>query len=180
MILKTSYDLALQVVLREEGGYVNNPNDPGGATYRGVTQATYNAYRHSKGLPPQHVKKCSMAETADIYRNLYWDKIRGDDLPVGVDLAVFDFAVNSGVSRASKMVQHLAGVEADGILGPASLKAISGAQAGLADRLCDERLRFLHTLRTFIHFGKGWTARVERVRAAAKQMRKVYSESVSH
>ena len=178
--MKQSYDQALQAVLRYEGGYVNNPHDPGGATNRGVTQAVYDSYRARKGLPKQPVKACTMDETKDIYRNLYWNKVHGDDLPIGVDLAVFDFAVNSGPARAAKMLQHLVGVPVDGVIGPATVAAANAKQLGLTDALCNERARFLQTLPTFVHFGKGWMSRVENVRATAKAMRKVYSDSIPH
>lgn len=174
--MKESFGLALKEVLRHEGGYVNHPADPGGATNKGVTQATYNGYRKSKGQASRSVKQITEDELKDIYQSLYWNKIRGDDLPVGVDLAVFDFAVNSGPARAAKFLQSLVGVTADGVIGPKSIEAANSKQFGLVDRLCDERLRFLQSLKTWATFGKGWSNRVSSVRTVAKSMRKEYAE----
>jgi lysozyme family protein len=166
--LKQSYNASLAAVLKYEGGYVNHPKDPGGATNRGVTQATYNSYRTSKSLAPQSVRAISSQEVGDIYKSLYWDKVRGDDLPAGVDLAVFDLAVNSGVSRALRMLQECVGVTADGVVGPKTLDAVRASGNGLIDKLCDARLKFLQRLPTWPTFGKGWGNRVASVRVTAK------------
>jgi lysozyme family protein len=174
--MKASYPLALKKVLEYEGGFVDHPKDPGGATNKGITQGTYNGWRSRQGLPAQTVRRITDAEVQAIYRRDYWDKVRGDDLPVGVDLAVFDFAVNSGVSRAVRFVQQLAGVTADGIIGPNTLAAINAAQAGLVDRLCDARLSFLKSLKTWPTFGRGWSRRVASVRSVSKSMRKAYAD----
>lgn len=174
--MKESFSLALTEVLKHEGGYVNHPQDPGGATNKGVTQGTYNDYRRSKGLPNRTVKQITWDELKDIYYSRYWLKVQGDALPVGVDLAVFDFAVNSGPTRAAKFLQSLVGVPADGIIGPRTIDATKKKQFGLVDRLCDERLRFLQSLRHWSTFGKGWKRRVEEVRTVAKSMRKQYAE----
>lgn len=175
--MKESFSLALTEVLKHEGGYVNHPRDPGGATNKGVTQATYDGYRKTRGLAPRSVKLITWDELKDIYTNLYWNKVKGDQLPVGVDLAVFDFAVNSGPARAAKFIQSLTGVAADGIIGPATIAAVNEKQFGLVDRLCDERLRFLKSLPHWGTFGKGWSRRVESVRTVAKSMRKAYAEA---
>ncbi|NBY21315.1 MAG: hypothetical protein EBQ73_00210, partial [Gammaproteobacteria bacterium] len=99
--MKENFPQALKQVLKYEGGKVDDPRDPGGRTAFGVTQDTYNAWRKKQGLPNADVFTISQADVAAIYRQEYWDSIRGDDLPAGVDFAVFDFAVNSGVSRAA-------------------------------------------------------------------------------
>lgn len=173
--MKESYNLALKAVLEFEGGYVNHPKDPGGKTYKGVTQRTYDSFRKGR---TQDVRKMSEDELKAIYRNLYWNKVQGDLLPVGVDLAVFDFAVNSGVSRAAKVLQGLVGVPMDGVIGPQTIKAAQDHQFGLVDKLCDSRMAFLRSLKTFPTFGRGWTNRVTKVRAISKNMRKIYSDSV--
>lgn len=178
--MKQTFPTALSKVLVYEGGYVNNPRDPGGATNKGITQSTYNAWRKTIGHPIQSVRKITSDEVAAIYKNSYWAAIKGDNLPVGIDMALFDFAVNSGVSRAIKTIQHLVGVTADGKMGPHTLKAIADHQFMLTDKLCDARLRFLQSLHTWSTFGKGWSSRVAKVRATAKTMRKVYAQSVHH
>jgi lysozyme family protein len=178
--MKESYEQALRFVIGTgkgrdlgwEGGYVNHPKDPGGATNRGVTQATYDLWRKSQGLPKQSVKGISPQEVASIYKNKYWAVIRGDELPVGVDMAMFDFAVNSGPSRAAKFLQSLLRLPADGIIGPNTLRAANEKALGLTEALCDERLRWLHTLPTFATFGKGWTRRVTDLKARAVALRR--------
>src|SRR5690606_10887140 len=95
----------------------------------------------------------------------------GDDLPSGVDYAVFDFSVNSGVSRAAKYLQALVGVAQDGVIGPKTLAAVAAYDpTKLVDRLCDRRMTFLRNLKTWNTFGRGWTSRVEGVRELAKRM----------
>ena len=162
---------SLAAMLVHEGGFVCNPNDPGGATNQGVTQAVYDDWRSSKGLPQRSVRVIGAAEVETIYRDLYWNRIRGDDLPSGVDYAVFDFAFNSGVGRAARFLQQAVGAVPDGQIGPATLALVEIKQADqLIDALCDMRLNFLQALKTFQYFGRGWTRRVAEVRAKAKDM----------
>lgn len=164
-----NFDKALAMVLEHEGGYVNHPKDPGGATMKGVTQAVYDAYRKVRGRGQQSVKHISDAELKAIYKFQYWDKVHGDYLPAGLDYAVFDFAVNSGVGRASKYLQAVLGVAQDGQIGAKTLAAIQSPVATI-NALCDRRMGFLRNLRTFLTFGKGWTRRVQGVRAHALDM----------
>jgi lysozyme family protein len=168
--MKQGYDTSLAAVLRSEGGYVNDPRDPGGATNKGVTQAVYDDYRKGLGSPPRTVKQITPSETAAIYKHRYWDAVRGDDLPAGVDYAVFDLAVNSGVSRASRFLQDVCCVNADGKIGPVTIAAASHNPKHIVEALMDKRLAFLRTLGTFGHFGKGWTNRCNEVRATALGM----------
>jgi lysozyme family protein len=156
----TNFDKALALVLEHEGGYVNDPHDPGGETNRGVTKAVYDAYRKVRGRGPQSVKFITDAELKAIYKFQYWDKVQGDHLPAGLDYAVFDFAVNSGVGRASKFLQAVLGVAQDGQIGARTLAAIHNP-INTINALCDRRMAFLRRLPTFWRFGKGWTRRVE-------------------
>ena len=155
---------SLALVLAHEGGYVNHPKDPGGATNRGITQAVYDAFRRYHGLKPQSVRNIADSEVSEIYNKNYWRLVRGDSLPCGVDYAVFDFAVNSGVSRAVRYLQRLVGVKDDGVLGVISLAAIEEAakrnEEQLIAQYCANRMAFLRSLSTFPTFGKGWTRRV--------------------
>ncbi len=124
-----SFEASLQFVLQQEGGFVDNPDDPGGATNHGITQATYDRYRSAKGLPTQSVSAVSEAETREIYETLYWDACRCGDidrLAPGLALDVFDTAVNSGVGEASKILQRLLQVTPDGHIGPQTLGALPG------------------------------------------------------
>jgi lysozyme family protein len=170
----SSYDAALARVLTYEGGYSNHPDDPGGVTLEGVTQAVYDAFRDKKGLPRKahfasmRTDGAWIAERNEIYRARYWNVLRCDDLPVGVDLAVFDYGVNSGVSRAAKVLQRVLDVADDGAIGPITLAATTrSAVPVLIIAICDERLRFLRSLRTWRVFGKGWGRRVDDVKRAA-------------
>lgn len=165
--MRENFQAALAAVLRFEGGYVDDPRDPGGATARGVTQVTLAAFR-GRPVGKAEVAALTAEEAAAIYRRMYWDAVRGDELPGGVDLAVFDLAVNSGPGRAARMLQAVLGVRIDGIIGPATLAACRGAPAArTSELLCDARLRFLQSLPTWGVFGRGWSNRVQRVRNLA-------------
>jgi lysozyme family protein len=168
--MKDNWEMAFAAVLKHEGGYVNHPKDPGGRTNLGVTQRAWEEYvdrdateAEMRALTPEIVKP--------FYKTKYWDKIRGDELPSGVDYAAYDLAVNSGVGRAAKYLQQIAGVPADGIIGPKSMEAILSCNPEeTVDALCDMRLDFLQRLPTWDTFGKGWGRRVEEVKTKASAM----------
>jgi lysozyme family protein len=159
--MKENYAQALKQVLKYEGGKVDDPRDPGGRTAFGVTQNTYNAWRKKQNLTIVDVFTISQNEVAAIYRQEYWDKIRGDDLPSGVDFAVFDFAVNSGVSKAAKTLQSVVGVTQDGVIGPATIQA---AKNYVAMAVTNKRLSFMQSLSIWSTFGRGWSARIADVK----------------
>ena len=155
-------------ILKHEGGWVNHPRDPGGATMKGVIQRTYDSWRDRQGQPRQSVRNITDAEVSAIYRRDYWDAIRGDDLPAGIDYCVFDFAVNSGINRAARYLQGAVKVAQDGKIGPATLATVKGKNpSAIINEICNSRMAFLRGLSTFPTFGKGWTRRVEEVRALA-------------
>ena len=160
--MKENYPQALKQVLKYEGGYVDHPKDPGGPTNKGVTQAVYDNWRKSQNLSIQSVRAIADSEVAAIYKNLYWDRISGDLLPSGVDFAVFDFAVNSGVSRAAKTLQAVVGVTQDGVVGPATIQA---TKTYIAMTVTNKRLAFMQSLSIWSTFGKGWSARIADVKA---------------
>ena len=160
--MKENYPQALKQVLKYEGGYVDHPKDPGGPTNKGVTQAVYDNWRKSQNLSIQSVRAIADSEVAAIYKNLYWDRISGDLLPSGVDFAVFDFAVNSGVSRAAKTLQAVVGVTQDGVIGPATIQA---TKTYVAMTVTNKRLAFMQSLSIWSTFGKGWSARIADVKA---------------
>ena len=114
---------ALGFILLWEGGYINHPSDPGGATNFGVTQTTYNTYRKKIAYPLQSVKLISKAEVLEIYKTMYWDKIHGDDLPESLSISLMDWAVNAGVKRAVSHLQQALNVTVDGVFGPKTLEA---------------------------------------------------------
>ena len=165
--MKENYAQALKQVLKYEGGYVDHPKDPGGPTNKGVTQAVYDSWRKSQNLPTQTVRNISDPEVAAIYRNLYWDRISGDNLPSGVDFAVFDYAVNSGVSKASKTLQAVVGVTQDGVIGPATIEA---TKTYIAMAVTNKRLAFMQSLSIWSTFGKGWAARIADVKNQIKAL----------
>lgn len=152
-----------------EGGYVDHPRDPGGATNRGVTQAVYDEWRG--GAVKRPVRYLTDFERDAIYRKLYWNKVRGDDLPSGVDYAVFDSAVNSGVGQSARWLQRAAGVADDGIIGPITLAAVNADDPDtLIMDIITRRMAFLRQLSTWSTFGRGWTERVASVRLRARDL----------
>lgn len=165
--MKENFPRSLAQVLKYEGGKVDDPRDPGGRTAYGVTQATYNSWRNDNNLGRKDVFTITQDEVAAIYKQNYWDKIRGDDLPDGVDFATFDYAVNSGVSRAAKALQAVVGVPQDGIIGP---KTIAAVKSYVAIALTNNRLSFLQRLGTWPVFGKGWSSRVNDVKKQVMSM----------
>ncbi|MBB3771503.1 lysozyme family protein [Angulomicrobium tetraedrale] len=163
----SSYDGALKRVLVHEGGYANHPADPGGATNRGVTQRVYDGWRTRKGQPARSVREITPAEVAAIYDMQYWDKVRGDDLPAGIDYVVFDGGVHSGPVQSVKWLQRALGVAADGSIGAATLGALEAHpdhDALIADIIA-RRLAMLRGLKTWSTFGKGWSSRLKDVLA---------------
>ncbi|KAF0227838.1 MAG: hypothetical protein FD175_2544 [Beijerinckiaceae bacterium] len=165
-----SFEPALTCVLRHEGGYSDHPNDPGGATMMGITQKTLSDWR-GQGVTKAEVRALARPEVAAIYRARYWNAVRADDLPAGLDLAVFDFAVNSGPLRAIRMLQRVLGVVVDGLIGPITLTAARACPvAETITQLCNARLDFLRGLSTFPVFGRGWTRRIRDVEATARRM----------
>lgn len=170
--MKGNFARSLAAVLEHEGGYVNHPADPGGATNLGVTQAVYDDFRRARGLDTRSVRYIGGNEVSTIYRTQYWDAVRAGELPSGVDYCVFDFAVNSGVGRAAKFLQRAVGVTDDGKIGPQTLAAVNARPAKqVIAAVCDARLAYLKSLtRLFRTFGKGWTRRVEGVRKLAESM----------
>lgn len=162
-----NYARALSRVLVHEGGYANHPADPGGATMRGVTQRVYDAFRTRRGDTPRSVRLIEDVELQAIYRRQYWDVVRGDSLPAGVDYAVFDGAVNSGPAQAVKWLQRALGtVKVDGVIGEATLAAVEAYHDHdrLIALMLGRRLAFLQALRTWPSFGRGWSARVAQVK----------------
>jgi lysozyme family protein len=156
----TRFEHAVSIVLRHEGGFVQHPSDPGGATKFGIARKTLSLAR-GRPASVEDVRALTEAEAIAIYRKLYWAAMRADELPPGLDLAVLDLAVHSGPKRAAAMLQTILGVAADGIVGPATLAAARQADILLAiRRLTLARLRFLRRLATWPVFGRGWRRRV--------------------
>jgi lysozyme family protein len=155
-----SFKSAVAHVLALEGGFVDHPHDPGGATNLGITQRTLSSAR---GAPASRddVRLLTEAEAERIYRRFFWDAVRGDDLPAGLDTAVFDAAVHSGPGRAVRLLQAALGVPVDGIVGPVTLAAAAAAAPEPAiRRLMRGRRAMLRRLPAYKVFGRGWERRV--------------------
>lgn len=168
--MKDNFEQCLALVLKSEGGFVNNPKDPGGMTNLGVTKKVWEDW---VGHPVDEAAMRALGpqDVAPLYKQNYWDKIKGDSLPLGVDYACFDLAVNSGVGRAAKILQQAVGVSADGAIGPATLDAVEAHNPRqVATEVCDLRLKFLQNLPTWDTFGRGWGRRVSEVEEAAFKM----------
>lgn len=171
--MQTNFSRALAQVLVYEGGRVEDPRDPGGRTNKGVTQFTFNAYLRENNLPAADVYAITLDEVIAIYKTRYWGVVHGDDLPSGLDLVVFDAAVNSGPAQAGKWLQRALGDKftgvVDGLLGPLTLQAVEdyGDVETLVNVFCAHRLATLRSLRTWPSFGRGWDARIANVMKTA-------------
>lgn len=154
-----------------EGGYANNSHDSGGETNFGITHETYDAWRKSNKLPIASVKNISRDEVEAIYRDQYWLPINGDKLPDGIDLAVFDFAVNSGVRQASKDLQACAGAYTDGFIGVKTLAAVDQCHMPtLLVGYMTMRLKFLDSLPEWRYFSNAWISRCVTITVEALQL----------
>lgn len=164
--MQASFAFAMPKILVHEGGKINHPEDPGGRTNQGVTQRVYDGWRQRKRLPLRSVYDMEPRERDDIYKKQYWDAVKGDLLPQGVDYVLMDGAVNSGPVQSIKWLQRALGVKADGVLGEATLGALMALNDmdALIEKILERREAFLRALRTFKTFGKGWMNRVKQVK----------------
>jgi lysozyme family protein len=168
--MMTNFEIALLKLLAHEGGFVNHPADPGGMTNLGVTKKVWEEWR-GQPVDEAEMRSLSPEKVAPLYKAKYWDMVHGDQLPHGVDFCVFDCAVNSGVKRASKLLQRAVGVDDDGVIGRATMTAVEALEtAEIIDRFCAERLSFLESLPTFATFGKGWSRRVASVKTESMNL----------
>jgi lysozyme family protein len=166
--MKENFDAALKAILHHEGGFVNHPKDPGGMTNLGVTKRVWEEWV-GHDVDEQAMRALTPEVVGPMYKVKYWDKIKGDDLPDGVDYIVFDAAVNSGPGRASKWLQAAVGASVDGAIGAGTLKAVADFPAGdLISAYQAKRLEFLQNLPTWETFGKGWGRRVAEVSSTAQ------------
>lgn len=137
---------------------------------KGITLATFTNFL-GRPATEEELRNISDAQIYAIYSRNYWDRVAGDRLPFGLDLSVFDMAVNAGVSRAVRMLQEIVGSTADGVLGPRTLAAVAEQDVlSLIRQYSEERRRFYKSLKTFPTFGRGWLRRVDEVEAKAKDM----------
>jgi lysozyme family protein len=173
-----THDLAeaLDYLLDEEGGWSNHPADTGGATFNGVTQATYNDWRKRvKKLPTQSVKMAKAEEIKELYDVMYWRAARCDRLPWPISYLVFDAAVNSGPKRGIQWAQTGLGLSSDGLVGNATIaaaeKVVVDGDTSKILAIVDARVVFLARLvqskPSQAAFLLGWWRRTQRVLARA-------------
>ena len=161
--MSNKFSEAVEVILHHEGGYVNHPKDPGGETNLGVTKRVYEDFGGEKEM-----KDLTKEDVEPIYKKNYWDRVKGDDLPEGLDLCIFDFAVNAGPGRAAKFIQRLVNTTVDGGIGPNTLKCINDyVKENTIEETIEKyqtmRQEYYESLSTFKTFGRGWTRRVDEV-----------------
>tara|TARA_R110002020_G_scaffold277521_3_gene492948 strand:+ start:645 stop:1259 length:615 start_codon:yes stop_codon:yes gene_type:complete len=197
--MKDNFEKALEMVLKHEGGFVDHPQDPGGATNKGITLATYEDFLHNTIGPEVMVtvddlKEIPQDDVEEIYKKNYWDKVWGEQLPHGLDFAMFDFAVNSGPARAVRELQKVFWeCKTDGVMGPKTFKNIWDPEQLMAwkqievsegtrtlehfkqeeikstiERLMENRKKFLKTLKHYEHFCRGWDRRCDETKEAAE------------
>lgn len=164
--MQSSFTAALAFTLQSEGGWSDNPDDNGGATMKGITLTTFR--QHYPGATADDLRNITDDQVADIYRTGYWNAVKADGLPLGVDLSVFDFGVNAGPGRSIRLLQAAAGVAADGIIGPITMAKIAGMDPDvLVADLAERQQSYYEGLSTFDEFGEGWSRRTaERQKAA--------------
>lgn len=168
--MQSNWIKCLETILHHEGGYVNHPKDPGGETNLGVTKRVYEDFGGTKDM-----KDLTREDVEPIYKKNYWDRVKGDDLPAGLDLCVFDFGVNAGTGRAAKYLQTMIGTVADGGIGPNTLKKLGEyvEEHGVEDTIKNyqsDRQKYYESLSTFDTFGRGWTRRVVETTRLALEM----------
>ena len=165
--MRKNFEFCLDHVLKSEGGWSDYKDDPGGATMKGVTLLTFQRF-YGADKTKEDLRQISPEALSHIYRTGYWNKCLCDDLPGGVDLTVFDGAVNSGPWRSAKWLQAAVGAIQDGHIGSNTIsKTRAKDGVSVIHGICDQRISFLKTLSTWPSFGKGWQRRVERLRADA-------------
>lgn len=167
-----NFQKCLDFVLKHEGGFVNNPSDPGGMTNLGVTSRVWEEWV-GHPVSEKEMRNLTPLMVRPLYKRKYWDACFADDLISGLDYCVFDVAVNSGVGRSIKLLQSCARATPDGDYGSitsALVKKVSSDPIRIIELYCARRLEFLESLRTFATFGKGWSQRISEVKATALGM----------
>lgn len=151
-----NFEQAFERLLGHEGGFVDHPEDPGGATRWGITQRIARKHGYTgdmRNFPVEEARRIARAE--------YWDKVRADDVPDALRFDLFDGAYNSGPPQAIKWLQRAAGADDDGMIGPKTLTAVRAANPHLlAKRYNGHRLQFMTDLKTWPTFGRGWARRI--------------------
>jgi lysozyme family protein len=157
--MKSNFDKCLEMLLEHEGGYVNNVNDRGGMTNLGVTRRVYEDWM-DRPVTEQEMRDLTPDDVAPIYKKNYWDRVKGDQLPSGVDWCAFDWAVNSGSGRPAKAIQRAVGATQDGAIGNQTLGLVAEKDPKfIIDYVYTVRQAFYESLDDYKHFGRGWSRR---------------------
>lgn len=168
--MKDNFDKSLAMVLKHEGGFSNLKQDPGGMTNLGVTKKVWDAYIGRTSTEAE-MRALTPTMVGPLYKKQYWDACKCDELPIGVDYLVFDFAVNAGVNRSAKTLQTALGAVADGVIGAGTLAKVGEHNAQeLIQKFSNAKTNFYKSLTTFSTFGKGWLNRVASVKTEAENM----------
>ena len=165
-----NFQECLDLVLKAEGGWVNNKDDPGGETNLGVTKRVWEEYI---GHTVESLKKLTKEDVAPLYELKYWRPCYGEVLPRGLDFVVFSMGVNAGPGRSVKLLQSSIGCVPDGVIGPKTRGLISNSNsATLIAKFSESRREYYRSLKNFPIFGKGWVARCDKEEQEALQMTK--------
>lgn len=174
--MRANFEACLIEILKHEGGFVNHPKDPGGMTNLGVTKNTYEDWI---GHPVNEkiMRSLTVSHVRALYRAKYWEVVKCDDLPPGLDLCAFDFAVNAGPNRAARYLQKMVGAAEDGVIGPKTISLVtqyirSHGRDYAVMHYQDMRRDYYRLLKTFPTFGKGWLSRVRDIEHVAVAMSK--------
>lgn len=169
--MRNNFDRIMVHIFDVEGGYVDHPRDPGGATNMGITIGTLRRWRDSP-VTKEDVKNLTKMEAKNIYYNFYWEVVDCDEWPSGLDLVMMDACVNSGPSGSVKWLQRALGVSADGVLGPVTKGAVRSSESvsDLIEKCVEERLKSVRSFRNYDVFGRGWENRIRKVRREALDM----------
>ena len=168
--MNSNWKQSFELMLKSEGGFVNHPSDPGGVTNLGVTKATWENWV-GRESDEAEMRSLTPEKVEPLYKKKYFDAVRGDELPVGLDYLLFDFAVNAGAGRAIKTLQSAVGVTPDGGFGPLTMAAVQAIEPQeLIERFSQAKEDFYRSLNTFNVFGKGWLNRVADVKLKANSM----------
>lgn len=174
--MKGNFDPCLKELLIHEGGFSNHKDDPGGVTNLGVTKRVYEEWV-GHPVSVDIMRRLNTDSVKALYKTRYWNALQCDELPIGLDLCMFDFGVNAGVGRSARYLQRLVGATADGVIGPKTLSLVQqlvksdGPSAAIV-KFQDMRRDYYKQLPTFKTFGKGWLRRVDEIEKAARAMAK--------
>ena len=173
------FDTCLAFTLHEEGGFLDNRADPRGATNLGITLARLRRFMREPNLGIDDIREIPHATVCAIYLADFWNRARCDALPDGIDLMVFDHAVNAGPDRAARALQMAAGQKRsaqDGAVGQATLAHVAEADPrGLLDALAETQRIGYRRMAAFGLFGDNWLARLNRRHAKSQDIARLVS-----